>query len=124
MRKTVALTVSLSVLALAQPAEASISSRIRSLERRMNAVARLLIRQDITYADAAMNHNPADGRFLDGTATCPSGFNATGGGVQFIGLIRGGDSIISSYPVTGGWQAKAYSPTGDNAIVHAVCIRI
>jgi hypothetical protein len=61
-----------------------------------------------------------------GTATCPAGYTATGGG--FDGSLAGATGTVSpdSHPSGNGWIASFYNPSGGtaNVTVYARCCRV
>jgi hypothetical protein len=123
----VVLSVGASALAFGNaPADsaatkAQLTKRVKTLERRMNALARLQLQDDGPTITTARNLAADRGSgYYYGTAGCPRG-RPVGGGVEFPNTVHIDDALLHSYPTYSGWTVFARS-RGGNPWVHVVCL--
>lgn len=103
---------------------ASLSTRVKTLERRVNALAALSTRRITVTTNDLPLITQAGTSFQGGSVDCsvPNEV-AVGGG---IGYPAGGEFstsvVIASAPnATNGWSGIVYSPKGDNAHIYVLC---
>ncbi len=113
-----ALVVSWAVPALSTPTASSsaskLSKRVKRLERRVNALARLTLdAHSRTYVRDSYLGSTGNG-FYRGSTSCDPGDEMTGGGAS-------NGYVLESAPNLAGWSATVEAAPGDLPRVYVVC---
>ena len=103
----------------------SLSSRVRTLEKRVSSLAVMKLRQKIVTESKVVT-STSNG-FATGTVSCPYGTKVVGGGGEWLGRMYRDQTIMVSRPEVRGWTAMGALPftsAGWSFRIHAICTRL
>lgn len=134
MKRTVLIAAVLAAVTFAWPAEGAtplgqLKQRVRTLERQMRTTVLQGLRHDelqVMTARAPVAWTP-DGGLGTATVYCPTGYKATGGGVEWSGTFGRDSAVYYSQPNDAySWKVGLRAGAGTTAGAYAVaqCARL